>query len=117
AYTNLGYVYHVKGDYKKAIFYYQKAVEKFPGYSVAHDNMGLAYEKLKKWDEAVECYKLAIQFAPDAPVPHLHLAKVYLTLDLKKDAAHELLETIKADKTGPYGKEAKRLLEQLRLKE
>jgi len=113
AYTNLGTVYHVKGDFQKAIRYYQKAIRHLRAYGPAHDNLGLAYQALRRWDDAEEAFKQAIKCAPEAPKPRLHLARLYLSLGLKKEAKKELLQVVKLDKDGPYGREAGKLLMEL----
>jgi type IV pilus biogenesis/stability protein PilW len=113
SYRNLGFAYHQKGEYEKAIHYYNRAIERFPGFTPVYDDMGLTYEKMGKTDEAIASYKRCIELAPKVAVPRLHLGSLYLKLGLHKQAAAELKETIRLDPKGPYGKEAQRLLEQV----
>jgi type IV pilus assembly protein PilF len=113
AYTNMGYAYHQMGRYEKAIEYYQKAIERWNRYSPAYDNMGLAYEMLGKWEKAVEAYRQASATSPSSPLPHLHLARLYLKLNLHREATESLIEVVRLDPRGTYGQEAKRLLDEI----
>ena len=114
AFLNLGAAYHRKGEYRKAIESYKRAIEFFPGYNKAYDHMGLSYEALKEWDRAVEVYQRSIEIDPESPVPHLRLGSLYLQLNRHEEAAEELLATIRTDPQGPYGKEARKLLGEVR---
>lgn len=62
SYANLGYVYAVKKEYRKAIYYLQKTVDLLPAYPNAHYNLGVAYAEEGKVDDAIEQYVLAINF-------------------------------------------------------
>ena len=114
AYDNLGSVYRTKGDYRKAVENYKKAAELSPAYSPAYANMALAYEMLQQWDLAVEAHKKAIELSPDFAAFHLNLGRLFLRLGRQQEAAEEFLATVKADRTGPYGEEAKKLLGEIR---
>jgi Tfp pilus assembly protein PilF len=112
AFLNLGAAYHRKGEYRKAIESYKRALEFFPGYSTAYDHMGLSYEALEEWDRAMGAYQRSIEIDPESPVPHLRLGSLYLQLNRHQEAAEEFLATIRTDPQGPYGQEARRLLEE-----
>jgi len=114
AYDNLGSVYRTRGDYRKAVENYKKAVELYPAYSPSYANMALAYEMLQQWDLAVEAHKKAIELSPDFAAFHLNLGRLFLRLGRQKEAADEFLATVKVDRTGPYGEEAKKLLREIK---
>lgn len=111
AYNNMGLAYYNKGKYQKAIENYQKALKFFPSYSLCYENLALTYEAINRWESAIEAYKKSIDYAPDYPTPHFNLARLYLRLDRNDEAARELKLTMEIDPKGPYGNEAKRLLE------
>ena len=115
AYNNIGKVYHHKGAYRKAIENYKKAVGLFLKYSPAYDNMGLAYEMMQEWDLAIESYKKAIECSPDIALSHLRLGRLYMKLDRYKEATEELFETIRADAKGRYAREARALLDRIKI--
>jgi Tfp pilus assembly protein PilF len=117
AFLNLGAAYHRKGEYRKAIESYKRALEFFPGYNTAYDHMGLSYEALEEWDRAVKAYQRSIEIDPESPVAHLRLGSLYLRLNRHEEAAEEFLATIRTDPQGPYGKEARQLLGEVRKSE
>jgi type IV pilus assembly protein PilF len=112
AYNNLGSVYLRMGQYDKALEAFRKAVQASPQYAQAYDNMGMTYEALRQWDRAIEAYKASIQHAPDFPISYLHLANVYLTLNRREEARALILKAMEVDKTGEFGVDAKRLLQE-----
>ena len=81
AYENLGSVYSARGDYRKAIENYRKAVEFSPAYSPAYAKMALAYERLQEWDKAIEAHRKAIDLSPDIAVFHLNLGRLCVRLE------------------------------------
>lgn len=113
SYNNIGLAYYNKGDYQRAIENYQKALRFFPSYSLCYENLARAYEATKSFQAAIESYNKSISYGPSYPSAHFYLARLYLRLDRKDEAARELKLTMVLDPEGPYGKEAKRLLEDI----
>ncbi len=113
AYNNMGLAYYNKRDYQKAIENYQKALKFFPSYSLCYENLARAYEAISSFQEAIESYKKSIYHAPNYPTSHFNLARLYLRLNRNDEAAKELKLTMEIDPEGPYGNEAKRLLEDI----
>ena len=117
SYNNLGYVYHIQGDYHKAIAAYKKATLIFNRFSQAYHNMGISYEKLNQWTDAVQAYQFSIQYAPDVPNSYFAMSKIYLfQLSRPTDAAKALDKVIETDSSGAFEKEAKKLLRLIRNK-
>jgi len=114
SYNNLGLACYQKREFRKAIDYYLKAVELFPGYSAAYDNMGLAYEVVKEWDMAVDSYKKAIEYRPNEQIYHFHLGTIYLRLNKKTEAEEELQRTIEIEPKSEPAREAQKLLKQIK---
>jgi len=92
-------------------------LEFFPGYSPAYDNLGLSYEAVEEWDRAIGAYQRSIEIDPESPVPHLRLGTLYLRLNRQEEAAEEFFATIRTDPSGPYGKEARKLLREVKKSE
>jgi len=113
AYNNLGFAYHKKGDFRKAVASYLKAIQARPSFSRAHHNLGITYEAMKQWDDAVKAYKESIRYAPDNPVSHLSLGKLYLKIDKPSLASEEFQETIRLNKGNTFAPEARRLLKKV----
>ncbi|MEK6680540.1 MAG: tetratricopeptide repeat protein [Nitrospirota bacterium] len=62
---NLGNIYFKKGDYDKAISYFQKAVEGEKGFFEGYYNLGTAYVKKGLLNEAIYYYEKARGLRPD----------------------------------------------------
>jgi len=115
AFFNLGRIFQINREYKKAIDNYKKAVNFSPRYSHAYFYMGISYEMLKDWNLASDSYKKSIEIQPNRPEAHLHLGKLYLKLNRHGEAAKELIEAINTDsKGGPFAREARRLLSRVK---
>ena len=71
-YSNIGGVYDSRGDYDKALEYYQKALniglkiygtEEHPNIAIRYSNIGLAYSNKGDYDRALEYYEKALNIA------------------------------------------------------
>ena len=72
-----GFNAQLKGDYNKALSFYQKAIELNPDYVVAYNDLGIIYEKLKLPNEAEKMYKKAIELDPQYAGAYTNLALLY----------------------------------------
>ena len=69
AYNNLGLAYQQKGDYDKAIGYYQEALKidleqvgpEHPEVAIRYNNLGMAYEYKGDYDKAIKYYQKALR--------------------------------------------------------
>lgn len=113
AYHNLGLAYYHKGEPRRAIENYQKAVQSQPSYSRSYHNMAIAFEALYQWEKAIESYKKSIHNAPENPASYFHLGKLYVKLNEPTLAAQNLRETIRLNKQNIYVPEARRLLREV----
>ena len=77
--NNMGTVYLLMGDWKKAIACFNEAAENIqyetPQY--AYNNMGLAYFKMGDHQKAIQSYERALRLIPSYTVCHINLANVY----------------------------------------
>ena len=66
-----------KQNYKKAISYFQKALEIDSLFAFAWDNMGLCYRKLDMYDDAIYAYSKSLGLDPLGIMPLQNLAVAY----------------------------------------
>lgn len=66
-----------KENYKKAVEYYEKAVQIDPAFAFAWDNIGLAYRKLGDYDKALNAYTKSLEIDPYGLMPLQNMAIVY----------------------------------------
>jgi superkiller protein 3 len=83
-YFQQGYAYNNKGDYDKAIEYYNKAIELNPDYAVAYYNLGNVYNNkgdygkaIEYYNKAIEYYNKAIELNPDSVDAYNNLGIAY----------------------------------------
>ena len=67
AYLNIGDTYYAWGSTKKAIPYFQKAIQLNPNHANAHLLLGLSYRALKRGEEARAQFVKTLQLEPDHP--------------------------------------------------
>ncbi len=77
-YNSLGFLYYLREDYKKAMEYYNKALEFKEDFPELYCNMALLYRKEGNLDLAEEFYRKAITFSPDDFEAYFNMALVYL---------------------------------------
>ena len=75
---NLGKVYYALDKYDLAIEEYQKAIELFNDYAMAHYELALAYLKVEKKSAAAESFKEVVRISPDSEIGQL--SREYLDL-------------------------------------
>ena len=59
-----------KGEYKKAIPDYNKAIEINPDFVVAYLNRGVTYRKMGEYEKAISDYTKAIELNPRYPIAY-----------------------------------------------
>jgi tetratricopeptide (TPR) repeat protein len=81
AYDNLGLTYRKMNDLEKAIKYYKKSIELYPGGSLAHQNLAVAYGMQEKHEESIAEYQILINYSPFNPEGHYGIANTYLLME------------------------------------
>ena len=71
-----GNTYYYKGNYDKAIEYYEKAIELKSDDEVYY-NMGYVYCNKGNYDKAIECYEKAIELKPDKNEAYNNMGNTY----------------------------------------
>ena len=115
AFMNLGLTYYQKGDFSRAVSYFNEALRIDPSFSMAHENLGLAYEALGEWDEARAAYNASISHEPDSPDAYLLLGRLERRLGGRSVAAEMFKKAVELDPVGPVGKEARSILREMGL--
>ena len=65
AHKLLGIAMQLKGEFKEAEIYYQKALVIQPNQAEIYGNLGSLYIKLEQWDNAIATYQKAIKINPN----------------------------------------------------
>lgn len=104
---NKGQVAWQEQKIKKAIKYYEKAINIDPKFVFAWDNLGRAYREINKLDEAINAYKESLAIDPENRVPLMNIGIAY---SYKQDWDSALMyynllqEYHPDDAEAPYGK-------------
>lgn len=75
--NNLGDVYGRRGDKKKALEEFKKAIELRPNYADAYHNLANTYKELGEINQAIDSYQKAISFNPVLWQSYQNLAAIY----------------------------------------
>lgn len=104
-YLSLGNVEDRKGNYLKAIEYYDRALELKPNYFEAWNNKGIALVNIHRYDEAIKAYEKAIELLPNNAYVYYNKACAHA---LKQDKENTLKSLSKALKFNPKLKDGAR---------
>ncbi len=88
----MGYVYHLEGDYSKAMPCFQKALDLNPYLAVSWLNIGNVHFHLKRHEEAVKAYQRALKADPQLASAFTQIGLCYLEMG-QLDLARRPLET------------------------
>ena len=85
AHNNLGLIFELFRENKKAINSYQKAIQINPNHVLAYNNIGQVFKELGEYKKAIGCYEQAIQIQPNYAETFYNLGNVLHELgNLKK---------------------------------
>ena len=65
-------------DLKKAIHYYQSAMDYDPSFVLAYNNLGGAYYALGQKQEAIKYWQSGLTIDPNSPMIHMNMGNMYL---------------------------------------
>jgi tetratricopeptide (TPR) repeat protein len=88
--NQVGTCYLLQKERRKALLFYNKALEFDTNYSPALNNLGVLYRKFGEDQKAEVAFKRAIKGNNFAKTPRFNLAQLYLTYGLYKFAIKEL---------------------------
>jgi protein O-GlcNAc transferase len=86
-----------RGDVKKAIPLYQRAIDLRPDYAIAHHNLGSAFKALDQLEAAHDAYRKAVKLDPNYADGHCDLGTVLIDLQRYEAAESEYRRTIELD--------------------
>ncbi|MDA7857889.1 DUF2723 domain-containing protein [bacterium] len=96
-----GFLDKAEDNYKKAIYYYRKALTREelrkyiePEQAKVHNNLGALYEKKRNPKDAIGEYQIAIRLDPNFDEPHYNLGVVYWKQGRWKDVVREFERAI-----------------------
>jgi tetratricopeptide (TPR) repeat protein len=93
-----GFEFSVRGKYKKALEYYQEAVQKSPNDAEAWYGLGSCYVGLERPSAAIKAYKEAIRSSPEKAQAHYLLGKYYHRLGLHQEAIESYQTAVGIDR-------------------
>lgn len=73
AHVNLGRLFQVRGDLKRAKRHYQRALSAAPAHQLAYYNLGTVFDELDELDTALDYYHQA----PNVPDAHYNQARIF----------------------------------------
>ena len=106
ALNNIGWAYYKKGNNKKAIEHYTKALRKEPEtilIPIIHNNVGLAHLNEYNIDEALLHFKRAVEIAPTLAEPHYWLGICYLKKGLNRSASQAFKNVLRISPESSFG--------------
>jgi protein O-GlcNAc transferase len=110
---NLGQAYLDEKDYAQAISWFRTAISRAPTYPDPYLGLADALEATDRLDEAVILLESGVEAAPDSPALLLAVGHAYFKVGRFAEARTSLEEAMKKDPSGPVGRSAARLLQDL----
>jgi tetratricopeptide (TPR) repeat protein len=92
---NLGFAYHLKKNYDKAVEHYSWVARLLPDRAEAHNNLGLVLFQQGKVAEAIKAYRNGLKFVPDNLDLHYNLGIVLAEKGQRDEAVRELNAALK----------------------
>ncbi|MBI5970279.1 MAG: tetratricopeptide repeat protein [Deltaproteobacteria bacterium] len=92
---NLGLIASERGDFKKAVEEYRRAVEISPQYLLPRYNLAIAYYKMNDYDAAIEQYRILLKLDPIQPDVHFGLGEALLKKGRNYEAAARFKEALR----------------------
>ena len=100
-YYNKGITESEKGEYAKALVYFEKSVAIDSSSAFAWDNIGVCNRKLGNLDAALTAYKKSLSIDPKGPMPLQNIAVVYEFKKQYDDAIKAYERLVSVDSTNP----------------
>ena len=97
----LGGACYDKGEYNKAIIYYDSAIQLKPDMAIAYNNMGNAYHALHRYTLAITCYDKAILLNPNNKEAYCNRANSESHCNMLELAAQDYTMALQLDPKNP----------------
>ena len=102
-----GNVFADRGELKKAIRHYRKALKYSPGNSAVHFNLGNALVRQDNLDEAVEHFRRILLIQPEFAEAHESLGRALAQQGKRDEAAKHLEEALRIMKSRREGSKSR----------
>jgi tetratricopeptide (TPR) repeat protein len=76
-YSNLGFLYKIKGEFDRALEIYDNGIEKYPENYLLYYRKGDTYQEKGDVESAIQYFKKAIELKPDFPDAYYRLSLAY----------------------------------------
>jgi tetratricopeptide (TPR) repeat protein len=114
ALSSIGDRYFEGGKYIEAIDIYKKVISLDPNDIDTYNDLGLAYQYMNQTDKAIETLKKGTEIMPSYQRIWISLGFVSISAGNKEEAKKALAKTIELGPDTPVGKEASRMLDQIK---
>ncbi len=94
---NLGQDFHSKGEYEKALEFYEKALEKEPEFVEAEYQRGMVLKAINRTNDAEAAYRRVIELKSDWPEPLIQLGLLLIDRQKFDEAKMALDEAVRLD--------------------
>lgn len=89
-----GLVYLDRGQFRRAVAFFNRAVESEPESADAYFGRGLVYHELEQYEEAIADFDRAIEIDPEHPYAHFQRGFVYHQLEQYEQAVADFTRAI-----------------------
>lgn len=113
-YYNLGNIYRDRGEIKKAIEFYQKAIEVDPNFPFAYQNLAVIYAAQGNLFEAASMLEKVKSIKPHDPEIYFNLGLIYGALGQKELARQHLIQAQQISSDPAVDREVDRALKSLK---
>jgi Flp pilus assembly protein TadD len=110
---NLGQAYLDEKNYPEAISWFRTAISRAPTYPDPYLGLAAALVATDRLEEAVVLLEGGVEAAPDSPALLLATGDAYFRVGRFAEARSSLEEALRKDPSGPAGKAAAQLLQEL----
>jgi tetratricopeptide (TPR) repeat protein len=93
----MGYEYHKKGQYHKAIVEYNRALELNPQNVIVYVNRGNTYEAMRSHEDAISDYNRAIEINPNYGGAYMNKGVVFARMGQYDQAIYNISRGIEID--------------------
>ncbi|HZQ91534.1 MAG TPA: tetratricopeptide repeat protein [Terriglobales bacterium] len=88
---------------EEAIRHFEKAIELFPRYALAHNNLGVLYMKVARPRDGRAAFEKALALDPRCSQAHTNMGKLLMSEKQYAQAEEELAQAVAIDVRGPEG--------------
>lgn len=89
-----GFVYLGKGRFRRAMAFFNRAVESEPDSANAYFGRGLVYHQVEQYEQAIADFDKAIEIDPEHPYAHFQRGFVYHQLEQYEEAVADFSRAI-----------------------